>query len=288
MASYYRRFIKSFAQTVNAMTALLTTKGEWKWTAEAEIAFEQVKNALSTAPILAQPDFTRALDGSRPFVITTDASIKGIGGVLSQGTDEEEKPLAFHSRGLKSSEKNYSIVDLEALAFTECTRKWRHLIYGLRIVVKTDHLPLVTMFKRKNVSGRIMRWANELSSLNIEFRHVKGNENVVADALSRNPIEGEKDDDDVGDDLILNRISTRSKTVEDRREAERIERDERDRKRREDILIEWKNHQDEDQWVREMIECMGQGSGVEGEEYIIPNSSTLSSSLFPLCAFLMK
>uniref|UniRef100_A0A8R1Z0V9 RNA-directed DNA polymerase n=1 Tax=Pristionchus pacificus TaxID=54126 RepID=A0A8R1Z0V9_PRIPA len=51
------------------------------------------------------------------------------------------------------------------------------------------------------------------------------------------------------------------------------ERDERDRKRREDILIEWKNHQDEDQWVREMIECMGQGSGVEGEEYIIPNSN---------------
>ena len=92
--------------------------------------------ALSSFPVLALPDF------SKPFQIECDASDTAVGGVLTQEHDAVQKPLAFLSRTLTSSEKNYSVHDRELLAIVTCCKTWRPYIDGQRTVVITDHKPL--------------------------------------------------------------------------------------------------------------------------------------------------
>jgi len=188
MVGYYRRFIQGFAKIAQPLTQLLRKETKWEWTEACNTAFNTFKQKLTTAPILAMPDYTI------PFIVQTDASVCGIGAVLSQKhpAPPQERPISFISRTLKKHEKNYSITHLELLAVIWALKKFRHYILGTKFIIQTDHIALQSIRNTKEIhSGRIARWILTLQEYEpFEVQYRKGTSNGNADALSRLPISG--------------------------------------------------------------------------------------------------
>lgn len=183
VASWYRRFVPDFAAIAQPLTSLLKKGKHWKWKEEQQAAFEMLKAKLTEAPILACPDF------SKTFILQTDASNYGLGAVLTQELEEGERVIAYASRTLNGAEKNYSATEKECLAIIWGIRKMRAYVEGYRFHVITDHLSLKWLNSIDNPTGRLARWALELQQYNFTVQYRKGKQNVVADALSRQPME---------------------------------------------------------------------------------------------------
>jgi hypothetical protein len=149
------------------------------WTQEATDAFETVKHALTTAPVLRLPDWR----SDEPFEIICDASLLGVGGTLLQGN----QPVAFESRKLIPAELNYAPTELEMLAVHHCCKVFRCYIEGKRVILKTDHQPNTSFATTFMPSRRQARWIDLLQGFNLEWQYIKGESNI-ADALSRNPV----------------------------------------------------------------------------------------------------
>lgn len=184
LCSWYRRFIKDFS-TLNAPINILL-KGKRKkdpivWTNEAEDAFIKIKQALVSAPVLCQPDF------SKPFTVQSDASDVGVGGVLTQVLDGEERVIAYASRSLTRTERNYTVTEKECLALLFNLERFRPWVEGVKFTVITDHYSLLYLNNLKNPTGRLARWAMKLRQYTFDLVHRKGRLNVVPDALSRAP-----------------------------------------------------------------------------------------------------
>eukprot|EP00961_Rhodomonas_salina_P081304 1093285-Rhodomonas_salina.1 len=102
--------------------------------------------------------------------------------------DDDLRPVAFYSRKFSSAERNYTTREQELLAIKECLSTWRHYTYRTKTAVRTDHNSLSWIFTQNNLTGRLARWLEFLADFQIEdIKHVKGINNVVADALSRRP-----------------------------------------------------------------------------------------------------
>ena len=189
--SYYRKFIDKFALYAKPLFKLLKKNVEFLWSSEAEEAFQLLKIKLVHAPILISPDF------DKPFIIRTDASRSGIGGVILQIEEGIEKPLYFVSRTLNKSEENYSVTDLEGTAAYYCVRKFKHYIIGnkLETTLITDHKPLVGLInKSEPTNNKHLKWVTTFSIYKIKIKYEEGKKNVLADALSR--LSGKEDEDD--------------------------------------------------------------------------------------------
>lgn len=154
MASYYRKFILRFSKIAGSLYELTRPKQSWRWISREESAFEELKQALSQSPILAQPNVSDAVTGERPFLVFADASTYGLRAVLCQkGEDSLVHPIYFASKDLPTkAERNYHITDLDALAVVFVLKKFRFFVYGSRTFVYTDHKPLSSLFKQSNVS----------------------------------------------------------------------------------------------------------------------------------------
>ena len=127
LTSHYRRFIKGFAKIAQPLYNITKKGASFYWTAECETAFDYLKSCLITAPVLAYPDF------NRNFVLETDASIVGLGAILSQiQEDMKLHPLAYASRSLSKSEKNYSATDLETLAVVWGVTHFRYYLLDIK------------------------------------------------------------------------------------------------------------------------------------------------------------
>nr|XP_041632108.1 uncharacterized protein LOC121502491 [Drosophila kikkawai] len=183
MASWYRRFVPNFASVVQPMTNLLRKNQRWKWEQEQQKAFELLKSLLTDAPVLACPDF------SVKMTLQTDASNYGLGGVLTQEIEGQERVIAYVSRKLDAAELNYSPTEKECLAIVWGIRKLRCYLEGYRFDVITDHLALKWLDQIENPTGRIARWALDLQQYQYDVHYRLGKYNVVADALSRQPLE---------------------------------------------------------------------------------------------------
>ncbi|GFW63094.1 hypothetical protein TNCV_4454421 [Trichonephila clavipes] len=122
---------------------------------------------------------------NREFNLFTDASGVGIGAVLQQN----QKPIAFASRTLNKAERNYTVTERECLAVIWALNKFKTYFGPLPVKVITDHGALTKLTNGKNLSSRMIRWALKLSEFNIEWEHRPGVQNVVADLLSRNPVD---------------------------------------------------------------------------------------------------
>jgi hypothetical protein len=182
LCSWYRRFIADFSTLIAPINELL--KGRQKrqkihWLAAAETSFRKIKEALSSAPVLISPDFTK------PFVVQCDASDVGIGGVLTQEIQGEEKIVCFASRTLNRAERNYSVTERECLAVIFCVEKFRPYVEGTKFTVIMDHHSLLYLFRMKTPTGRLARWILRLQQFTFDIVHRKGRCNVVPDALSR-------------------------------------------------------------------------------------------------------
>ena len=181
MVGYYRRFLKDFSSLCSPISDLL--KGRKKgqpitWTVEADEGFKKIKVALTTAPVLASPNYTR------PFILMCDASDTGVGSVLYQEEDGVEHPVAYASRTLNKCQKKYTTTEKELLAVLFGIEKFRYYLEGTHFTVHTDHSSLVWLNNMKNPSARIARWIVKLSQYSFDIVHRKGSCNTVADALS--------------------------------------------------------------------------------------------------------
>lgn len=180
--SWYRRFIRNFS-TIAAPLNRLTSKGKnapkFEWSEQAEVAFNTLKNALVTAPVLAVPNF------DKPFKVHCDASAYGVGGMLTQEVDGHEHPIAYVSRSLNKNERNYSATEREALAVIFAVEKFQAYFGSRTVTIITDHASLKWFLNLENPSGRLARWGCRLSQFNFVIEHRKGSDNVVPDSLSR-------------------------------------------------------------------------------------------------------
>ncbi|KAH8360922.1 hypothetical protein KR084_010806, partial [Drosophila pseudotakahashii] len=149
------------------------------WTPEAQVAFEGLKTILTEAPILQNPDF------SKKYYVHCDAN-DGLGAVLVQITDEGmEKPVAFMSCKLTTTQRNYSVTERECLAALEAIDRFRCYLELQEFEVITDHASLVWLMRQRDLKGRLARWAMKLQGYRFTVSHRRGKDNIVPDALSR-------------------------------------------------------------------------------------------------------
>eukprot|EP00731_Ephydatia_muelleri_P006855 Em0003g1103a len=144
-------------------------------------AFEELKSRLVSPPILAYPDF------KQPFLLHTDASDAAIGAVLSQVQGGTERVIAYWSRKLQKAERNYSTTEREALAVVASLKEFYPYVYGFPCKLITDHNPLTSLNRIKDVGGRLTRWLLFLQQFNLDFQYKPGRLHTNADTLSRIP-----------------------------------------------------------------------------------------------------
>ena len=173
LASYYRRFIQSFAKVASPLYEMIrkfpnVSRKQFceKWTSECEKSFLLLKDLLTSAPILGYADYTK------PFVLEVDASLKGLGAVLSQYQDGQLRVIAYASRSLRPNERNvqnYSSRRLELLAlYWSVTEKFRDYLVYSNFTVYTDNNPLVYLQSSK-LSAYEQRWVSQLALFNFEI-----------------------------------------------------------------------------------------------------------------------
>jgi hypothetical protein len=175
LVGYYRRFIKGFSKIASPITSLQKKGVKFEWTPKCEESFQQLKNILTSAPIL------KIADPDEDFVVCTDACKEGLGGVLSQ----KDHVVCFESRKLKEHERNYATHDLELATIVHALKMWRHYLMGKRFELRTYHCGLKHLFGQPTLNARKTRWLEFLSEYDFEIKHIKGKENQVVDALSR-------------------------------------------------------------------------------------------------------
>ena len=181
-AGYYRRFVKDFAQVARPLHRLTERPTNFVWTTECQDAFDELRRRLTSAPILAYPNF------SRQFVLDTDASDTGIGAVLSQIDGEgQERVVAYGSRLLTKPERRYCVTRRELPAVVTFTKQYRSYLTGQRFLLRTDHGSLTWLRNFKEPEGQLARWLERLQELDFDIVYRRGKKHTNADALSRLP-----------------------------------------------------------------------------------------------------
>ena len=178
---YYRRYIKDFSTIAEPLTNLTRKNKLFQWTDECSNSFENLKQRLLEPPVLAHARF----EGIEQFILQTDASLSGLGFVLSQIHHGHERVIAYASRSLKSAERNYTVTELEALAVVGVNKFSTYLEHNNKFKIITDHQALKWLFGQKHSSGRLARWSLFLQAYSYEIEHRPGKKLANADALSR-------------------------------------------------------------------------------------------------------
>ena len=192
---YYRRFIRNYARIARPLNNLLvghstakkdkakrpkTKKVPFEWTDSQQKAFESLKEKLTNPPVLAYADYRYQ------FKLHTDASSTGLGAVLYQNQDGQDRVVAYASRSLRPSEKNYPAHKLEFLALKwSVTEKFHDYLYGTNFEVLTDNNPLTYVFTTAKLDATGHRWLAELCNYNFTIKYRSGKKNSDADGLSR-------------------------------------------------------------------------------------------------------
>ncbi|BHF70472.1 hypothetical protein SprV_0301352300 [Sparganum proliferum] len=182
MMSFYYRFLPHGAALLQLLNNLLTqSKKTLLMTDEAVKSFNEVKNALANATLLAHPH------PDAPLTLMADASGAAVGASLQQTVNGVLQPLAFFSKKLSPAVTHYSVFGQELLAVYLAIRHFRHFLDGRKLVVLTDHEPLVCALRPSpdRYSPGEIPHLDFISQFSCEIQHVHGKENVVADALSR-------------------------------------------------------------------------------------------------------
>jgi hypothetical protein len=175
LAGYYRRFIPDFSRIAKPMTELLKKGVKYEWSQKCEEAFYTLRQRLTTAPVLAQPDNTK------PFEVYCDASGTRLGCVLIQ----DNRVIAYASRALRPHEQNYPTHDLELAAVVHALKIWRHYLIGAHYNIYTDHKSLKYIFTQADLNMRQRRWLELIKDYDLEVHYHPSKANVVADALSQ-------------------------------------------------------------------------------------------------------
>lgn len=167
-AGYYRAYINNFAYLSAPLSYLTKKSVPFEWTPACQIAFDLIKQTLTSEPVLRLPDF------SREFILTTDWSKLAIGAVLSQVDPETQfdHPVAFASRLLTSAEQNYSPTEGECLALLWSIEKFRVYLDGRHFTVYTDHSPLQWLNSKRHENSKLERWSLKLQAYDLDRKSV--------------------------------------------------------------------------------------------------------------------
>jgi hypothetical protein len=184
LASYYRKFIKDFSVIAKPLTRL-TKKEETKnqvfvFDTEALAAFEKLKVALTTTPVLAYPD---VLGGE--FILDTDASGFAMGAVLSQVQNGQERVIAYGSRTFSEEQTRYCTTRRELLAVVTFILHFKPYLRGRKFLLRTDHGPLRWLHTTKKITGQSYRWTIFLHEYDFVIEHRAGIRHGNADGMSR-------------------------------------------------------------------------------------------------------
>ncbi|KAD6119615.1 hypothetical protein E3N88_10886 [Mikania micrantha] len=185
LTGYYRKFIQSYGSIARPLTDL-TKKNAFSWSTHAQEAFNHLKKNLTSAPVLALPNFTL------PFMIECDASGQGIGAVLMQ----QNKPVAYFSKGLSDKNLAKSAYEIEMMALVLAVQHWRPYLLGTHFIVRTDQKSLKFLLQQHITTPDQQNLVAKLLGYNFEIQYMTGQSNRAADALSRR--------DDTGACLVLN------------------------------------------------------------------------------------
>jgi hypothetical protein len=171
---YYRRFIKNYGLMAKPLTQLLRLK-QFAWSPAAQIAFDDIKVAMTRTPVLALSNFKQS------FTVETDACQDGIGAALMQ----QGQPIAYLSKALGQKHKNLSIYEKEFLALIMAVEKWRHYLQRQEFTVVTDHKSLAYLNEQNLHSDMQRKAMTRLMGLNFKIVYRQGKHNMAADVLSR-------------------------------------------------------------------------------------------------------
>lgn len=181
LCTYYRKFVKGFSLIARPLHKLTENQQKFLWTDDCEKAFNNLKEALTSAPILSYPD------PEKSFILDADASNESIGAVLSQEINGQERVIAYWSKCLSKPERNYCVTRKELLAIVKAIENFHSYLYGRKFLLRTDHASLTWLLNFKNSEGQIARWIQKLEEYDFEIKHRKGSLHGNADALSRRP-----------------------------------------------------------------------------------------------------
>lgn len=180
-ANYFRNHIANYAQLAGPLYDLLPGKSKKDmvdWTEETNTAFIALKQAVIEAPSLFH------LQKEGQIVVYSDASDSAIGGFITQIQDGIERPIIFLSRRLSETESRYCTIEREMLAIMDTILHSHVYLSGKKFVVRTDHKPLLNML-RVGENKRVERMKLRLMEYEFSLEHIAGEENIVADSLSR-------------------------------------------------------------------------------------------------------
>lgn len=179
MVTYVGKYIKNLSQKTEMLRRLLKKDTVWEWTPSHDEAVKIINTAITESPTLSH------FDTGKGVTITCDASQYGLGAALLQ----EGNIIAYTSRTLTESERNYAQIEKEALSVVYACEKFHQFIYGRKVQVENDHKPLESIFKKSIVKcpPRIQRFMLRLQRYDLHYLYKPGKELFIADTLSRDP-----------------------------------------------------------------------------------------------------
>jgi len=168
VSGYYRRFIKDFSTIAAPLYKLTRKDSKFHWTTECQEAFDELKRRLTSEPILALPS------DEGTYVLDTDASDFGLGAVLSQRQDDQEKMIAYASRTLAKPEQKYETARKELLAIVTGLKQFRQYLLGRHFVIRTDHAALTWLRRTAEPMPQLARWLTFIKQFDYEIEHRPG------------------------------------------------------------------------------------------------------------------
>ena len=183
--NFYRRFLPNLSTQLQPLNQLLQKDARWKWTPACEMVFKKLKTALSEKDVLVH------YDEKKPIKLSCDASAYGLGAVISHVmSDGSERPIAFASRTMTPTERNYAQVEREGLSIVFGLRKFNQYLYGRPFTLITDHQALTSLLGPHTAvpplaAARMQRWALMLAAYSYKIEYRRSELHGNADALSR-------------------------------------------------------------------------------------------------------
>ena len=179
--NYHREFIKQFAHLSQCLYKLVHAKSNFQWGLPEQAAFEALKGAITSTPVLAFPN------NQDPFILDCDASNLAVGAELLQIQEGNEKVIRYSSYILTPAPRKYCTTRKELLALVTFTRHFPHYLLGRSFTVWTDHASVAWLMRFKHIKRQLARWCEELSQYHMVILHWKGQLHTNADGLSRIP-----------------------------------------------------------------------------------------------------
>jgi hypothetical protein len=178
LEGYYRKFIRDFGLIAAPLTRLLR-RDAFAWDKEAEDAFQALKRALTTGPVIQMSDFNKI------FIVDCDASDVEFGAVLHQGVI----PVAFFSRSFPAQHLKLAAYEWELIGQLQVVRYWRPYLWGRQFLVRTDHFSLKYLLDQRLSTVTQHQWISKLFGFDFTVEYRPGRLNTVADALSHRDAE---------------------------------------------------------------------------------------------------